>query len=291
MQRKHPAPAAVVKILESFIDHSPANRMGLKSREKCWDRVLVGFAGGGDPVFRKFKRDIGRFYLTPLEIFSRTFPEIGSVRPEALTVIAWILPQTMATKRDHRRAMTVPSERWVRARNFGERFNRRLRGHLSATLSAMGFPAVAPLLTPLSARKTSRRFGHASTWSERHAAYAAGLGTFGLCDGLITPAGKAVRCGSVVARISLPPTGRPYRDHREYCLHFNGGTCTRCMERCPAGAVTAAGHNKKKCRDYTHKRILRHSLGRFGLKSFGCGMCQTGVPCESRIPFRKKTGK
>ena len=55
------------------------------------------------------------------------------------------------------------------------------------------------------ARVTSDRFGFASTWSERHAAYASGLGTFGLSDGLITPRGQAMRCGSVVARIAVPP--------------------------------------------------------------------------------------
>jgi hypothetical protein len=36
---------------------------------------------------------------------------------------------------------------------------------------------------------------YASSWSERHAAHAAGLGTFGLCDGLITAKGKAMQGG------------------------------------------------------------------------------------------------
>jgi len=38
--------------------------------------------------------------------------------------------------------------------------------------------------------------GPASSWSERHAAYAAGLGTFSLNDALITPKGIAHRLGS-----------------------------------------------------------------------------------------------
>ena len=44
---------------------------------------------------------------------------------------------------------------------------------------------------------------------QRHAAHAAGLGTFGLCDGLITAKGKAMRAGSVVARIAVAQTPRP----------------------------------------------------------------------------------
>ena len=69
----------------------------------------------------------------------------------------------------------------------------------------------------------------ASQWSERHAAYASGLGTFGLCDGLITPKGKAVRFASVVTRIKVPPTQRPYKDHHAYCLHYAKGICGMCI--------------------------------------------------------------
>ena len=66
-----------------------------------------------------------------------------------------------------------------------------------------------------------------SNWSERHAAYAAGLGTFGLCDGLITQVGKAVRVGSVVAQVAVPASKRPYGDHQAYCNHDKG--CRACI--------------------------------------------------------------
>jgi epoxyqueuosine reductase len=48
-------------------------------------------------------------------------------------------------------------------------------------------------------------------------AYAAGLGTFGLCDGLITACGKAMRTGSVAARLEIDALSRPYDDHQAYC--------------------------------------------------------------------------
>jgi epoxyqueuosine reductase QueG len=47
-------------------------------------------------------------------------------------------------------------------------------------------------------RRPSEKYVFSSNWSERHAAYTAGLGTFGLCDGLITPLGKAMRVGEGV---------------------------------------------------------------------------------------------
>ncbi|MCX5909178.1 MAG: epoxyqueuosine reductase, partial [Deltaproteobacteria bacterium] len=131
-----------------------------------------------------------------------------------------ILPQTEATKVDQRKETTYPSERWARARIFGEEVNVKLRQHVVATLQAAGYPALAPMLSPSWKRKNHERLVFSSTWSERHAAHAAGLGTFGLCDGLITPKGKAHRCGSVIARIQVPPTPRPYTNHQAYCLFY-----------------------------------------------------------------------
>lgn len=131
--------------------------------------------------------------------------------------------------------------------------------------------------------RRSERYGFASTWSERHAAYAAGLGTFGLSDGLITPKGKAMRCGSVIARMSVTPTVRPYTDHHAYCLFYARGTCGRCIDRCPIGAISERGHDKDLCSRYldmTRQYVNRH----FGFDGYGCGLCQTGVPCESGIP-------
>jgi epoxyqueuosine reductase len=78
------------------------------------------------------------------------------------------------------------------------------------SLEQQGHAAVAPMLVPNWTIVKSERFSYASSWSERHAAHAAGLGTFGLCDGLITARGKAMRVGSVVARVSIEPTPRPY---------------------------------------------------------------------------------
>jgi epoxyqueuosine reductase QueG len=149
-------------------------------------------------------------------------------------------------------------------------------------------PALAPTASPLWERKLSERYGFASSWSERHAAYAAGLGTFGLSDGLITPRGKAVRCGSLIVKAAVPPTPRPYTDHHAHCLFFSSGKCGVCAKRCPAGAISDTGHDKEKCKTYirgTTSAFVRDSQLGFPVNS--CGLCQTGVPCESRIPARK----
>jgi epoxyqueuosine reductase len=123
-----------------------------------------------------------------------------------------------------------------------------------------------------------------SNWSERHIAYAAGLGTFGLCDGLITPVGKAMRCGSVVARLALAATPRVYRDHHAYCDFFAEKRCAACVERCPVGAISEQGHDKARCLDYLDQVRRELIEPQFGFSTDACGLCQTSVPCESHIP-------
>ena len=47
--------------------------------------------------------------------------------------------------------------------------------------------------------------------------------------------------------------------------------------------MSEKGHDKLKCKSYlnmTRQYVPDH----FGFEGYGCGFCQTGVPCESRIP-------
>jgi epoxyqueuosine reductase QueG len=262
---------------------SARNTLCPGATEPAWDEPLVGFSSGADFLYRRFKEDIGPFYLRPEELYNGSFPK-RKVAAGHLTVISWVLPQTEATKSDARKEHWYPPERWVQSRTYGEDCNAQLHDHVVKELLGAGFLAVAPSRSPLWEMKTSERFGMSSTWSERHAAYVAGLGTFGLCDGLITPVGKAMRCGSVVTRIDIPPTERPYSDPHAYCLFYAKGTCGACIMRCPAGAISAKGHDKEKCKAYILNATLPCSSSRFGIKAHACGLCQTRVPCESGIP-------
>lgn len=273
-------------VITDFIE-SPENTMQKWDHERAWEEPLVGFSSGADPIFEDYREHVGPFHFTPQEWFGLTFPSVG-VRPEELTVISWILPQTRETKSDNRKETAWPSERWARARIMGEEVNVKLRKHVVAKLQEAGCEALAPQLSPHWEMKVSERFGFASRWSERHAAYASGLGTFGLCDGLITPKGKAMRTGSVIARIQIPRTTRPYTDHHEYCLFYTTGKCFKCAERCPADAITETGKDKNKCRAYLNPGTHEYVEKTFHFKGYGCGLCQTGVPCESGIPRRKE---
>jgi epoxyqueuosine reductase QueG len=246
----------------------------------------LGFSKGDDPIYDKYKEVVGPFHWTPLEIFTKAFPE-SKVNAEEITVISWVLPHREATKADNRKETAFTSERWARARIYGEQVNAKLRQEVVDILQKEGHEAVAPQLFPDWSRKSSEKYVFSSTWSERHAAHASGLGTFGLCDGLITPVGKAMRVGSVVTNIDISPTPRPYTHHQEYCLFFSQGLCKQCIPRCPVGALSEKGHDKEKCRKFIKPTSQEYVKSHFGFDGYGCGLCQTGVPCESKIPTKE----
>ena len=269
----------IEKTIAKFVMESPANRRKADGG-KYWDTPLVGFASGDDPLFRQYKKIIGRFHFTPREIFDLTFGKSKS----PLSVISWILPASEDVRKSNRKESKYPSLLWAHARDFGEQFNVKLRNHLVSLLKKKGFKALAPMNSPHWKRLKSSRVGWASNWSERHAAYACGLGAFGLSDGLITAKGKAMRVGSVVTDLPLKPSEKVYPHHRANCLYYFNKTCKVCVSRCPAGAISSKGHDKDKCEEYVYGVAFRDKKEEYGVKIAGCGLCQTKVPCEFEIP-------
>ena len=273
----------IISLIQSYVESSPANSLKNAENEKVWAEPLIGFSRGDDSLYQLYKEVIGPFHWTPLEIFQLAFPDIP-IEPEELSIISWILPHAETTKAELRKNARNPSEKWIRARIYGEEFNDTLRSHVAITLNQSGHAAVAPAIFPAFKVENSGRFGMAASWSERHAAYAAGLGTFGLCDGLITVRGKAMRCGSVVARMNLPAPPRPYDHPYAYCLFYAKGACNACMDRCPGQAISKSGHDKEACIKQL-AAVGEYSSKHLTIQGYGCGFCQTGVPCESGIPI------
>ncbi|HEX9910747.1 MAG TPA: hypothetical protein VGA86_07680, partial [Desulfatiglandales bacterium] len=158
-------------VVRDFLMHSPENTLKNQAKDRAFEEVIIGFSRGDDPLYEAYKELVGPFHWTPLEIFTRTFPEV-EIEPDELTVIAWVVAHHPLTKEDNRREKFYPSERWARARIFGEEVNEKLRRHVVEALEARGYAAVAPALSPHWEWKGSEKYVFASTWSERHAAYA-----------------------------------------------------------------------------------------------------------------------
>ncbi len=267
-----------IEAIRRFTAESPSNRLSQIDGSLIYDTPIVGFANGDDPIFDYYHKVIGDFHMTPRQV-------LGADPSESVSVIVWILPIMEKTLISNRQMSEGCSLRWNHSRFLGDIFNNDLRQYLVDFFTERGFQAVAPVLTdrfhqvPLSN-------GPASTWSERHMAYAAGLGTFSLTDALITKRGIAHRVGSVVCNAPFVPTPRTFSNYREYCLFFKNGGCGECMKRCPVEAISPAGHDKNKCEQYVMQTLKPwlQKPGYLGDKYIGCGLCLTGVPCEHCIP-------
>ena len=272
--------STVIDEIRKFVAGHPANLLPDGSGP-LFDKPLVGFAGFTDPLFLRYREIIGPFHLSPTEVLAG---EAGKGEGEG-TVVCWVLPVAESVRQSNRGETFYPSRQWSWVRHHGEAFNGLLRRHLAGWLQERGHRAEVPQYSPLWQELVDTPAGIASTWSERHAAYAAGLGTFSLNDGLITEKGIAHRLGSVVTDLVLEPSPRTSTDHRSNCLFYRKpGSCAVCVRRCPVGALSPEGHDKGICREHVYGTVPQTRAEEYGVKATGCGLCQTAVPCEFRVP-------
>lgn len=268
-----------------MVENSPENTLRAFD-EKAWGAPLIGFAAGSDPLFASYKEMIGEFYWSPAEVMELEYPG-ETFADRDLSIICWVLPQTEATLADQRSAKELPSSRWVHSRHYGEFFNEHLRASLRDRFKEAGIRAAAPTIRNEFGYRSSVREGIASNWSERHTAYIAGMGTFGLSDGFITEKGKAVRLGSVIVEASIEPDIRTFKTRHDNCLFYSTGKCGACVRRCPVEAISEKGHDKQVCHDFIRAVAAPYAEKLLGAVQTPCGLCQAKVPCERQNPVRK----
>jgi Uncharacterized Fe-S protein len=284
----------IEKAIRHFVKTSPLNRLESFGGEPIFEEPLIGFADSDDPLFAEYKKVVHELHLSPKEMLTLHLTEtLKDETPQLdnVSVISFVLPINRETLRVNAREKEGPSLRWNHTRWKGQEFITGLSKYLVSLLETMGVHALAPEISPyFKIIQDSDDF--TSNWSQRHIAYAAGLGTFSLNEGFITSKGLAMRGGSVVAGIKLKPSIKPYEHHLANCLFYAAGKCGECIRRCPGGAISEKGHDKMKCFKVLFEKQKPWLEGAYGPGFIGnyagCGLCQTGVPCESRIPALKK---
>ena len=288
------------RTLVRLVLEAPENRLPDAADQPIFNAPVLGIANGDDPLFETFLAAVSHRHLRPRAFLERHAPagtDLTRVR-----VVAWALPFTEAVRSSNRTG-DWPSQLYSLARNHGGALTVELGRRLARSIEARGYAAVSPALTDAYGAFRDPNHVFSSTWSERHAAYAAGLGFFGLNGALITPLGINVRLGSLMTNLPVEGPARPPRaDHRAACLEDGGAACGRCVERCPVGAISGGGLDKVKCNGMrkavqdgsrssgTASALLFASLQIVnGCKSWryplGCALCQCGVPCEGSDPF------
>ncbi|MBN1917211.1 MAG: hypothetical protein JW889_04820 [Verrucomicrobia bacterium] len=295
---------ALQAFVEDLFSSSELNRLpATYGGGRFFARPLIGVARGDDHIFQKLKEVVGPEHLTPAEAWIRSGLPDGEDLAARLRVVSVVFPYTDQIRRAGEAGGDggMPPEAYCVARNRANPFMNGVQRRVEQFFQERGSRAVAvthsaayEVLTEQEPHRIS------STWSERHVAFAAGLGTFGLHEGLITEVGCNIRLGSVITDAPLKRTPRKNDEPHADCLHFARGVCGACIAKCPAGAITEQGHDKQKCswhcrkvRDEMLKRPLKSLLASSQLKingetrvrhPVGCALCQFGIPCMDRNP-------
>ena len=253
----------IEQAIQQFLLKSPLNTVEELDHLQIFDNPLLGVAGMQDPLFACLKEEdaVGPQHLSPQQWMS-----------SSQSVISYFLPFTKRV-REANKSMGQPAQEWLFGRIEGQLFINALCQFLVDWFIEKGYEAIAPSLD-----NRFKIIHRRSNWSERHVAYIAGLGTLSLNCSLITKRGSAGRLGSVIVSAPLESTPRSYTNRYENCTQ-----CGACIRRCPPLAISEKGKEHAVCSDYLDRVLVRFH------PRYGCGKCQTGVPCEDRIPVRRVT--
>ena len=260
------ATEAIIDHISQLVKTDFRNALPEGDNPPIWDFPLIGIASADDPLFERFQDPevVGPGHRLPVEWL-----------PGAKSIISVFLPfskhitQNYSTRQRYS-AIEFSSGKWN-----GSKFLNVVRRSLVRFAVGHGGNAVAPNIDP---RYDSE--GWKPFWSERHTAFAAGLGTFGLHQNFITKKGALGRLCSVITTLRLTPTERAYTDVYGYCLYAFDGSCHACIKRCPTGAITDTGKIPGKCETHGNKDHFKQ----WGYGS--CGHCSTLLPCSREIPAR-----
>jgi len=283
--------------LQQFLDTSPMNFVSESEALRpdlagirIYESALVGVAQADAPEFQAFLEEgvIGPHFMLPDQwvdgaksVISFFFSFTDQVKQSNKPRAGWHHIEDFPQHGEG--GPLLASEEWIHARIEGQEAIVAAGDYLSELLRDAGYHVAFPT--------TDERFSQpakiTSNWSERHVAYACGLGTFGLSRGLITKKGMAGRFGSVITDAALDPTPHDYEGPFEYCT-----MCGRCALNCPVDAIDPArgiieGKSQAICAPLIVSTFYTDPAGSHK-RRYGCGKCQVGVPCQDGIPKRKR---
>jgi epoxyqueuosine reductase len=269
-----PLPDETVKEFEevftNLLRNDPRNALAEFPGEHVWDDPVFGYASVHDPLFKS---------LGEAEGFGSERQPAEWWLPGAKSIISFYLPYSKHI-RDNKHRADDPG--FVRLKD--ETNKTPIPKDVQPFLLSLGGETVVPGADTRHYVYRSKDEKRAyANWSERHVAYIAGLGTFGLHGLIITEKGSAGRLGSIITTLEFKPTTRTYTSLHDNCPFLVNGGCGACIPRCPPVAISDKGKDISICATYNRYRSFGAVIKGQGT---GCGKCATAVPCEDGIPAR-----
>lgn len=249
-----------------------------RNNVRLFPEVSAGVQSASHEIFGLFPRTIAG-HLTPRDFFRHDYPEEG--KADDLTVISLAFHVHHDIVSDNSMESNNPSFSWYEARHKFNSMYQPVIGILSDLFP--GKRITVPVKSSLYLADLTKRIPVAN-WSERHVAFACGLGSFGLHGALITGKGCTHRLISVIVNTAIEGAAEPPENPYLACRHFNDGSCGECMTRCPVGAIVPGKHIIKRCYEHEWNTCRTKAKDVFGTEVPACGLCMCGVPCDIEAP-------
>lgn len=249
-----PIKAEIEELMEGFITEYHNDH----DHQVDWKRPLVGYADANSPYILGLRSIISETHYLPEDILKG-----------CTVIISYFLPFAESVGADNE-TDDEPSRLWSLAYTETNQMLSQLNDYLIDQIELMGFHGAVP-----ENAGTIDNEHIYSNWSQRHIAYAAGLGTFGMNNMLITENGCCGRFSSIVTDLPVVPDETR---KAEFCTYRLNGKCGICMKKCPINAFDAyRGYDRRSC--FVRLDDFERRLG-----TDACGKCTVGLPCTFRRP-------
>ena len=222
--------------------------------EHIWQKPVVKFADAHSEHIRNLRNIVVDDHYLPTDFL-----------PDAKNVLSYYLPFKKHVA-DSNIKNRLASAQWANAYNATNEMVPYINSYLLEVITTKGYGAAVPQNIGIISNSMLM-----SRWSQRHIAWIAGHGTFGINNMLISEKGCCGRYFSIVTSLPVIPDQIMAA---ERCLFKSKGNCGVCVDKCMAGALTTQSYNREQCREMCMENDAIYNGADV------CGKCVVGLPCS-----------
>ena len=210
------------KKINLFLDSATDEIWFNRNNEKLFEYISAGRQSANHKIFKKIA-DAHNDHLLPSDFLDNN-------KNINLSVISFAFHFNKSIVKANSREIKFPAYPWYEIRYKFDEILPVFIAHIKELYHQ--YNLIVPQQTKLySVCKKNNTL--ISNWSERHIAFACGLGSFGLNGALITDRGCTHRLLSIIIEKECPEKEIIEDDFYYNCLFFQKNECGTCVNRCP----------------------------------------------------------